>query len=70
MRFINCGKPLLGFYHRKIKERRVNIGNVLQLQMEYPALVSLHAYQSLDEILPEVRGWLGNLISLGHNGVI
>ena len=58
MRFIHDGKPLLGFYHRRIADRDVNLGNVLQLQMEYPSLVSLHAYESLDDILPAVRRWL------------
>jgi len=58
MRFINSGTPLLGFYHHRLKERHVNLGNVLQLRLEYPALVSLHSYNSLDDILPVVRRWL------------
>ena len=67
MRFITDGKPLLGFYRRGIEARRVNLGNVLQLQMEYPALVSLHAYESLEDILPEVRRWLERLAQRNDN---
>jgi hypothetical protein len=62
MRFINRGMPLLGFYQHNINERPVNLGNVLQLQMEYPALVSLHAYEVLGDILPAVRRWLESLL--------
>jgi len=63
MRFIQAGKPLLGFYWHRIHERSVNFGNVLQLQLEYPSLVSLQPYQSLSDILPRVRQWLEGLRS-------
>jgi len=58
MRFIQAGKPIVGFYRNALDERGVNIGNFLQLQMEYPELVSLHAYQSSVDIPDEVRRWL------------
>lgn len=61
MRFIQANKPLLGFYWHRIAERAVNFGNVLQLQLEYPALVSLHPYETLSDILPRVRRWLEDL---------
>ena len=61
MRFIQAGKPILGFYRHALEGRAVNIGNFLQLQMEYPSLVSLYAYQSLDDISSEVRRWLAAL---------
>jgi hypothetical protein len=61
MRFIQAGKPLLGFYWHRIGERAVNFGNVLQLQIEYPALVSLRPYQAVEDILSEVRRWLEGL---------
>jgi len=63
MRFIQAGKPLLGFYWHRIGERPVNFGNVLQLQLEYPALVSLQPYQSLFDVLPRVEQWLEGLRS-------
>jgi hypothetical protein len=61
MRFIQAGKPILGFYRQASEARAVNIGNFLQLQMEYPGLVSLYAYQSLDDVPGEVRRWLAAL---------
>jgi len=66
MRFIQAGKPILGFYHPGSAARAVNIGNFLQLQMEYPGLVSLYAYQSSDDITGEVRRWLAALPAV-HN---
>ena len=61
MRFIQAGKPILGFYRYALEDRGVNIGNFLQLQMEYPSLVNLYAYQSLYDISSEVRRWLAAL---------
>jgi hypothetical protein len=61
MRFIHAGKPLLGVYSHVIESRAVNVGNFLQLQMEYPDLVNLFAYQTLDDLLGEVRRWLAAL---------
>jgi hypothetical protein len=58
MRFIQAGKPILGFYRRSMQSRGVNVGNFLQLQVEYPGLVTLCAYQSSNDIPGEVRGWL------------
>ena len=61
MRFIQAGKPILGFYRRTPQSRAVNVGNFLQLQMEYPGLVTLCAYLSVNDIPGEVRGWLTTL---------
>lgn len=61
MRFIVAGKPILGFYRRADANRRVNVGNFLQLQMECPSLVSLRVYQAVDDVLGETRRWLGAL---------
>lgn len=61
MRFIGAGKPILGFYRRTLASRRVNVANFLQLQMEYPKLVSLRAYQAAADMLGEVRSWLAAL---------
>lgn len=67
MRFLQAGKPLLGFYWHRIAERAMNFGNVLQLRLEYPGLVSLHPYRSQDEILVRVRRWLEELHSRGSH---
>ena len=58
MRFIQAGKPILGFYRRGMESRTVNVGNFLQLRMEYPELVTLCAYLSSHDIPGEVRTWL------------
>jgi hypothetical protein len=61
MRFLHGGKPILGFYRRAPESYSVNVGNFLQLQIEYPELVSLYAYCSFDDILGEVRRWVAAL---------
>jgi len=58
MRFIQAGKPILGFYRRSMESRTVNVGNFLQLRMEYPELVTLCAYLSSHDIPGGVRTWL------------
>ena len=58
MRFIQGGKPVLGFYRDKTENYGVNIGNLIQLQIEYPQLIHLFAYQYVEDILGEVRRWL------------
>jgi hypothetical protein len=58
MRFIQAGKPILGFYHDTTEYHGVNIGNFIQLQIEYPRLMHLFAYQNIEDILGKVRRWL------------
>ncbi len=58
MRFIQAVKPILGFYRRSTQSSAVNVGNFLQLQLEYPGLVTLREYQSSNDMLGEVRDWL------------
>jgi hypothetical protein len=36
MHFIQEGKPVLGFYAAEATRRRVNLTNVLQLEVEFP----------------------------------
>lgn len=61
MRFIHAGKPILGIYNSGAQSRAVNVGNFLQLRMEYPKLISLFAYQAVDDMLGEVQRWLSVL---------
>jgi hypothetical protein len=58
MRFIQAGKPILGFYDPVVEGRRVNLHNVLQLQAEFPALVTLVRYRTVQEIGPRLIPWL------------
>lgn len=58
MRFITAGKPILGFYNPNIPHERLNIHNVMQLQIEYPQWVTLHRYADVKEIPGQVTAWL------------
>lgn len=58
MRFITASKPVLGFYNPGVQHERVNIHNVIQLEMEYPKLVTLCRYRHVDEIAERVTAWL------------
>ena len=60
MRFINAGKPILGFYNPGIKDKGVNISNILQLKVTNPHLVTLIEYQSVTDIADAVVYWLEN----------
>ncbi|MFQ5487514.1 MAG: hypothetical protein ACE5ET_03590, partial [Gammaproteobacteria bacterium] len=61
MRFLTCGKPLLGFYNPEVKTPTLNLSNILQLQLEFPRLVTLIRYADNTEIPPRVLAWLKQL---------
>lgn len=69
MRFIQRRKPILGFYHRELGRRRVNLGNILQLAEEHGELVRLRPYTTLDELRAELRAWLPTLAPPGTLGL-
>jgi hypothetical protein len=58
MRFLQAEKPILGFYHAEIKQQGVNLNNILQLAIDFPALVTLVGYQNLDDIGSTLLTWL------------
>jgi hypothetical protein len=58
MRFLQAKKPILGFYHAEIKQQGVNLNNILQLAIDFPTLVTLVCYQSLDDIGSTLLTWL------------
>ena len=58
MRFLQAEKPILGFYHAEIQQQGVNLNNILQLAVDFPALVTLACYQSLDDIGSPLLSWL------------
>lgn len=58
MRFLQAEKPILGFYHAEIKQQGVNLNNILQLAIDFPTLVTLVCYQSLDDIGSTLLTWL------------
>ena len=60
MRFMAMGKPILGLYNPVIKQRGVNINNILQIRLDFPQLVTLETYENLDQLKSKVLGWLKN----------
>ena len=58
MRFLQAEKPILGFYHVEIKQQGVNLNNILQLAIDFPTLVTLVRYPSLDDIGSTLLTWL------------
>ena len=58
MRFLQADKPILGFYQAQIKQQGVNLNNILQLAIDFPSLVTLVCYESLEDIGSTVLSWL------------
>ena len=58
MRFINAGKPILGFYNPTLPRERFNIHNVIQLALEYPDLVTLYHYSRVEHVSEKIVSWL------------
>ena len=63
MRFAQSGKPMLGFYNAGFRKRDVNLSNVLQLQLEFPHLLTLLQYSSIDQLSAAAEAWLRERIS-------
>lgn len=59
MRFLEAGKPVLGFHHaRGAGASRLNLCNVMQLELDYPHLATLRTYRDATEIPSMVIAWL------------
>lgn len=63
MRFVHEGKPVLGFYAAEAAKRRINLTNVLQLEVQFPAQVQLAAYCGPADVTARLAGWLSALES-------
>lgn len=61
LRFLEAGKPILGFYHERQRAPTLNLSNVLQLELEYPQLFKLRTYRDARDIPPQLTAWLGDL---------
>lgn len=61
MRFLEAGKPILGFYHERRRAPTLNLSNVLQLELEYPRLFTLRGYRDPRDIPPQLTAWLSAL---------
>lgn len=58
MRFLHAKKPILGFMNDDNKSKSLNVSNVLQLKAQYPNLIHLVEYLSLDDISKQVLQWM------------
>ena len=65
MRFLDAGKPLLGFYNSELKDDNVNVSNILQLALDFPRLTTLREYSSIDEVPEQVISWLRETFPTG-----
>lgn len=61
MRFIQAGKPLLGFYAVEGSRRRVNLTSVLELAVECSDLVHLATCRAPEDITRRLAEWLDAL---------
>ena len=61
MRFLTRGTPLIGFYNPARRNPTLNLSNILQLRLDYPALVTLERYEAPEQIPPRVLAWLAEL---------
>ena len=61
MRFLQSGKPILGFYNDAAKQQGMNIHNILQLRIDFPELITLVCYHHLDKVRPALLSWLNAL---------
>lgn len=58
MRFVHARKPVLGFYSADPARRRVNLTNVLQLELEFPDWVKLADYRTPADVTGRLEKWL------------
>ena len=61
MRFLMDRKPILGFMNAEQAHKSLNVSNVLQLKAQFPELIHLIEYRSLEEIQQHVTQWLREL---------
>ena len=58
MRFLQAGKPLLGFYRPDHLAAGLNLSNILQLAVEFPDLAHLKVYSTPNELSDCTMTWL------------
>ena len=63
MRFLQARKPVFGFYAADPARRRINLTNVLQLELEFPERVRLAAYETPADVTGRLGDWLPALTS-------
>ncbi len=58
MRFLQAGKPILGFYDPHRLTAGLNLSNILQLALDYPQLVTLCECRDDDSLRERLVSWL------------
>jgi len=58
MRFLTRNIPVFGFMNEENAHKSLNISNVLQLKAQFPDLIHLTEYRTLDDIKKHVIQWL------------
>jgi len=58
MRFLYSGKPILGFINQEHKHKSLNVSNVLQLKAQFPDLIHIMNYRSMDDVNKYILHWL------------
>jgi len=61
VKFLMEGKPILGFISTEYKSKSLNISNILQLKAEFPELIHLINYHSIQDVNQHVIRWLQEL---------
>ena len=58
MRFLMNNIPVFGFMNEENAHKSLNISNVLQLKAQYPDLIHLSEYRTMDDVKKNVIQWL------------
>ena len=61
MRFLMNHTPILGFMNEGNAHKSLNVSNVLQLKAQFPDLIHLIEYRSMDDVSRHVTQWLKEL---------
>lgn len=61
MRFLMNHTPVYGFMNAENTHKSLNVSNVLQLKAQFPDLIHLVEYRSMDDVRTHVIQWLTEL---------
>jgi len=61
MRFLINKTPILGFMNEENTHKSLNVSNVLQLKAQFPNLIHLIEYRSMEDVCAHVEKWLKEL---------
>jgi len=61
MRFLTNKTPILGFMNEENTHKSLNVSNVLQLKAQFPDLIHISEYRTMDDVSKHVTQWLTEL---------